>query len=93
MDRELPDADRQRILDIARTPSRVRSVHDLRTRSAGLTKFIQLHVVLDPTMPLGRAHVIGDSRRGRDPARPSRRPRSSCMSIRWDDDEPRVAPD
>ena len=35
-------------------------MHELRTRSAGLTKFIQLHIVLDPTMPLGNAHVVGD---------------------------------
>lgn len=61
MDRELPDADRQRILDIARNHPGVRNVHDLRTRSAGLTKFIQMHVVLQPTMSLGRAHVMGDS--------------------------------
>ena len=39
----------------------MRNVHDLRTRSAGLTQFIQLHVVLHPTMSLGRAHVIGNS--------------------------------
>ena len=38
----------------------MRSVHELRTRSAGLTKFIQLHIVVDPTMLLGNAHVIGD---------------------------------
>ena len=61
MDRELPDADRQKILDIVRRHPGVRSVHDLRTRSAGLHQFIQLHVVLHPTMSLGRAHVIGDS--------------------------------
>lgn len=61
MDRELPEADRQRILDIVHTHSVVRSVHELRTRSSGLTKFIQLHVVLEPTMSLGRAHVIGDT--------------------------------
>lgn len=61
MDRELPPADRQRILDIVRRHPGVRSVHDLRTRSAGLVQFIQLHVVLHPTMSLGRAHVIGDS--------------------------------
>ena len=60
MDRELPDEERQRILDIARSHPEVRGVHELRTRSAGLTKFIQLHVVLDPTMPLGNAHVVGD---------------------------------
>jgi ferrous-iron efflux pump FieF len=61
MDRELPEVDRQRILEIARNHPGVRSVHELRTRSSGLTKFIQLHVVLEPTMSLGRAHVIGDT--------------------------------
>jgi ferrous-iron efflux pump FieF len=60
MDRELPDEERRRILDIARSHPEVRGVHELRTRSAGLTKFIQLHIVLDPTMPLGNAHVVGD---------------------------------
>ena len=60
MDRELPDQERRRILDIARSHPEVQGVHELRTRSAGLTKFIQLHVVLDPTMPLGNAHAVGD---------------------------------
>src|SRR5882672_4557068 len=60
MDRELPDEERKRIRDIVRSHPEVRGVHELRTRSAGLTKFIQLHVVLDPTMPLGNAHVVGD---------------------------------
>jgi ferrous-iron efflux pump FieF len=60
MDRELPDEERKRILDIAHSHPEVRGVHELRTRSAGLTKFIQLHIVLDPTMPLGNAHVVGD---------------------------------
>jgi ferrous-iron efflux pump FieF len=60
MDRELPDEDRKRILDIVRRHPEVRGVHELRTRSAGLTKFIQLHIVLDPTMPLGDAHIVGD---------------------------------
>lgn len=61
MDRELPAEDRQKILDIVTRHPGVRNVHDLRTRSAGLTQFIQLHVVLHPTMSLGRAHVMGDS--------------------------------
>jgi len=61
MDRELPAQDRQRIIDIVSRHPGVRNVHDLRTRSAGLTQFIQLHVVLHPTMSLGRAHVMGDS--------------------------------
>lgn len=61
MDHELPDIDRKRILDVVQRHPGVRNVHDLRTRSSGLTKFIQLHVVLQPSMSLGRAHVIGDS--------------------------------
>ena len=61
MDRELPESDRKRILSLVGRHPSVRSTHDLRTRSSGLTKFIQLHVVLEPTMSLGRAHIIGDS--------------------------------
>jgi ferrous-iron efflux pump FieF len=61
MDRELPEDDRRRILDIVQRQPGVRSVHDLRTRSSGLTQFIQLHVVLHPSMSLGRAHTMGDA--------------------------------
>ena len=60
MDRELPDADRLRIVDIARRHPEVQDIHDLRTRSSGLTKFIQLHIELDPTLTLTQAHEIGD---------------------------------
>ena len=60
MDRELPDGDRLRIVDIAKRHPEVQDIHDLRTRSSGLTKFIQLHIELDPTLPLTRAHEIGD---------------------------------
>ena len=60
MDRELPDSERQAIYDIVRGHPEVRGAHELRTRSGGLTKFIQLHVVLDPALSLGRAHAIGD---------------------------------
>jgi len=60
MDRELPEADRRRIVDIAQRHPEVRDIHDLRTRSAGLTKFVQLHIELDPALPLVQAHEIGD---------------------------------
>ena len=60
MDRELPDADRLRIVDIAKRHPEVQDIHDLRTRSSGLTRFIQLHIELDPMLPLTRAHEIGD---------------------------------
>jgi len=60
MDRELADVERKRIVEIAVGHPEVRGVHDLRTRSAGLTKFIQLHVELDPAFQLLKAHEIGD---------------------------------
>lgn len=60
MDRELPDAERDRIKAIVRAHPEVRAVHDLRTRSAGLTRFVQLHIELDPEIRLIEAHRIGD---------------------------------
>jgi ferrous-iron efflux pump FieF len=60
MDRELSNEERQRVLDVVRGDPDVRGVHELRTRSSGLTKFIQLHVVLDPTLTLAVAHGISD---------------------------------
>lgn len=58
MDRELPDEDRARIIEIARADPRVLALHDLRTRRAGLAAFIQFHVVLDGDQPLRAAHAI-----------------------------------
>jgi len=60
MDHELPDEDRQRILDICRSHPEVIDVHELRTRSSGMDKFIQLHLELDRSMPLSQAHRIAD---------------------------------
>lgn len=59
MDRELPDGDRQKIKDIARANPRVNDIHELRTRSGGLTRFIQLHLEVDRTLSLLDAHEIG----------------------------------
>ena len=42
MDRELPAEERQHILKIVQAHPGVRNVHELRTRTSGLTKFIQL---------------------------------------------------
>jgi ferrous-iron efflux pump FieF len=60
MDRELPDAERQRIRDIALRHPEVLAVHDLRTRSAGLDVFIQMHLEMDGEMTLRRSHDIAD---------------------------------
>ncbi len=61
MDRELGEAERERIVAIARSHTEARSVHDLRTRRAGLLTFIQFHLELDPKMPLIRAHEVSDA--------------------------------
>ncbi len=60
MDRELPEDDRARILAIAVRHPKVRHVHELRTRSSGAQKFIQMHLVLDHTLSLLDAHRIAD---------------------------------
>jgi ferrous-iron efflux pump FieF len=60
MDRELPEEDRQRIKEIARSHPDVRGMHDLRTRLSGQQGFIQLHLALDDHLPLVKAHAIAD---------------------------------
>ena len=60
MDRELPADDRARIRQIVCADPRVRGMHDLRTRSAGATLFIELHLELDGSLTLDAAHVIAD---------------------------------
>jgi ferrous-iron efflux pump FieF len=60
MDHELPDHERARIIAIAKAHPEVVALHDLRTRRAGLYTFIQIHIELDPEMPLVRAHEISD---------------------------------
>jgi ferrous-iron efflux pump FieF len=61
MDRELPDEERARIVRIAQAHEAVRNVHDLKTRTAGLSTFIQLHLELDPGMALKDSHAISDA--------------------------------
>jgi ferrous-iron efflux pump FieF len=61
MDREMPDAERARICAIAKSHEAVVNVHDLKTRTAGLSSFIQLHLGLDPEMRLAEAHAVSDA--------------------------------
>ena len=61
MDRELPDEERARITAIMRNHAAVRSLHDLRTRSAGLSTFIQVHIEMDPAISLAEAHAVSDA--------------------------------
>ncbi|HUZ73652.1 MAG TPA: cation diffusion facilitator family transporter [Stellaceae bacterium] len=60
MDRELPDAERAQIRNIALSDPAVRAVHDLRTRAAGPNAFIQIHLEMDGAMTLAEAHRISD---------------------------------
>jgi len=61
MDRELPDDARDRIKTIVMRHNEVRNLHDLRTRAAGISTFIQLHIELDPAISLTRAHEVSDA--------------------------------
>lgn len=58
MDRELPEPDRRRILELAREHPVAYDVHDLRTRMAGSDVFIELHLELDGRLPLAHAHEL-----------------------------------
>src|SRR5271169_1458287 len=60
MDRELPDDERERIREIALSHPEVAAAHDLRTRVAGPTAFIQIYIEMDGDISLVRAHEISD---------------------------------
>ncbi len=83
MDHELPDADRARVRGAVLAIAGVRGIHDLRTRSAGAGRFVQLHLELDGQVSLSEAHltcerVVGEVFEGLDvivypePARPGK---------------------
>ena len=61
MDRELPDEERARVRAIAESHPEVAAVHDIRTRIAGPTAFIQLHIEMDGEMNLLHAHEVSDA--------------------------------
>lgn len=61
MDRELPDEERARVRAIAEGHPEVTAVHDIRTRIAGPTAFIQLHIEMDGAMNLLHAHEVSDA--------------------------------
>jgi ferrous-iron efflux pump FieF len=60
MDRELPEAERQRIQDTVLKHAEVMAMHDLRTRTSGPQTFIQIHIEMDGAMSLYRAHEVAD---------------------------------
>src|SRR6516162_1223694 len=60
MDHELPDDEREAIREIALSHPDVAAAHDLRTRVAGPTAFIQIHIEMDGELSLIQAHEISD---------------------------------
>lgn len=60
MDRELPDDILEKIQSTALSHPEVLGTHETRTRQAGHTRFVQLHLELDENLPLKRAHAIAD---------------------------------
>jgi len=57
MDKEFSEAERETIFNITMGNPLVRGLHDLKTRSAGLRDFIQLHIEVDPNLSLREAHL------------------------------------
>ncbi len=60
LDRQLPDGERAQIVELVKSVPGVHGIHDLRTRQAGPLRFIQLHLELEDTLPLMRAHDLAD---------------------------------
>ena len=58
MDRELPEAERERILDLACADERVVGVHQVRTRASGPILHVQMHMDLRPEQTLVEAHAV-----------------------------------
>ena len=65
MDKEWPEENRQRLLIAVAGVARVEGIHELRTRSSGVTDFIQFHIWLDPQMTVACAHEIVDETEAR----------------------------
>ncbi len=58
MDRELPDAEREQIIELVLAQPEVLGMHDLRSRRAGTATFLQFHVELEDELSLVAAHRI-----------------------------------
>lgn len=58
LDRELPDEDRRRIIELMTQDKTINHIHQLRTRASGPVVHIQMHADLDPEMTLDQAHRV-----------------------------------
>ena len=60
MDRELPEAEREKIENVIVANPEVLGIHDLRTRASGPQIFIQCHIEMDGKLSLWAAHDVAD---------------------------------
>lgn len=58
LDREWSDDRRQAIVELVGRHPELSNLHDLRTRTSGLTDFVQFHVCLAPEMSVRAAHDV-----------------------------------
>jgi ferrous-iron efflux pump FieF len=58
MDKEIPNAERDRITALVTAHKGVSAIHDLRTRNTGERIFIEFHMEVDGTLTLNAAHAI-----------------------------------
>ena len=58
MDRELAEAEREQILDLACADDRILGVHQVRTRASGPFLHVQMHMDLAPDQTLVEAHGV-----------------------------------
>lgn len=60
MDKEMPEADRARICEIALAEPGALALHDLRTRVSGPNRFIQMHVEVEGGITVTAAHDVAN---------------------------------
>lgn len=58
LDREWPEEERQRFVEVAARHPELSQLHDLRTRTSGMHDFVQFHVGLPPEMTVREAHDV-----------------------------------
>ena len=61
MDKEWPEARRQRFLAVAAEHPELRGIHDFRTRRSGSRDFAQFHMYVAPDMSVREAHDVMDA--------------------------------
>jgi ferrous-iron efflux pump FieF len=60
LDKELPDSERQKIMDFVLAQPEAKGLHHLKTRSSGIKTFIQFHLEMDGNQKLYDAHKAAD---------------------------------